>query len=53
MDNNIKNNNDTEEKKGKNSKNIKFSIEFNKNGESFQNIMEKILISKIENINKT
>lgn len=29
--------------------NIEFSIAFNKNGDSFQSIMEKILISKLSN----
>ena len=28
---------------------INFSVAFNKNGDSFQNIMEKILISKLAN----
>ena len=35
--------------KEKRSNNIEFSIAFNKNGDSFQNIMEKILISKLAN----
>lgn len=47
MESNIKNNSSTKDEKSKNSENIQFSIAFNKNGDSFQNIMEKILISKL------
>lgn len=45
----IEKGNSTKEKKAKNKENIEFSIAFNKNGDSFQNIMEKILISKLAN----
>lgn len=47
MKNNVKDGNCTKEKRNNN--NIKFSIAFNKDGDSFQNIMEKILISKLAN----
>ena len=49
MENNIENKNCTKEKKAKKINNIEFSIAFNKDGDSFQNIMEKILISKLAN----
>lgn len=49
MENNIENKNCTKEKKTKKINNIEFSIAFNKDGDSFQNIMEKILISKLVN----
>lgn len=45
----IKEGNSTKEKSNRNKENIEFSIAFNKNGDSFQNVMEKILISKITN----
>lgn len=47
MENNIKEENCAKEKN-----NIEFSIAFNKDGDSFQNIMEKILISKLANNTK-
>jgi len=50
MVNNREEKNCTSEKKIRNTDNIDFSVEFNKNGESFQNIMEKILINKLANI---
>ena len=46
MKNNTENRNCTKEKKVNN---IEFSIAFNENGDSFQNIMEKILINKLVN----
>ncbi len=49
MKNDISDKNCTKEQKSKKNDNIEFSIAFNKNGDSFQNIMEKILISKLEN----
>ena len=35
--------------KKQNSKDIKFSVVFKKDGDSFQNVMEKILLSKMIN----
>ena len=49
MDNNGKNEICAKEKRSKNTDNIEFSIVFSNNGDSFQNIMEKILISKLSN----
>lgn len=49
MKKNIKNENCIKEKKTKNNDNIEFIIAFNKDGDSFQNIMEKILMSKLAN----
>lgn len=49
MENNIRKEDCTKEKRTKNVDNIEFSIAFNKDGDSFQNIMEKILISKLAN----
>lgn len=49
MDSNINRENCTRDKRKKNSDNIKFSVAFSDNGESFQNIIEKILISKLSN----
>lgn len=49
MENDIKNENCTKEKRSKKTDTIEFSIAFNNSGDSFQNIMEKILISKLEN----
>ena len=49
MENNRKDETCTKEKRSKNTDNIEFSIAFNKNGDSFQNIMENILISKLTN----
>lgn len=46
MKNNTENRNCTKEKKVNN---IEFSIAFNESGDSFQNIMEKILINKLVN----
>lgn len=45
----IKEENCAKEKRIKNVDNIEFSIAFNKDGDSFQNIMERILISKLTN----
>jgi len=47
MENNINEEIYTKEEKKKNKENLEFSIAFSKNGDSFQNIMEKILISKL------
>lgn len=47
MKNNVKDKNCTKE--NKNSENIEFSIAFDEKGDSFQNIMEKILINKLIN----
>lgn len=49
MEKNIKEDNCAKEKRIKNADNIEFSIAFNKDGDSFQNIMERILISKLTN----
>ena len=49
MKNNISNKDYAKEKKSKKVDNIKFTVAFNKDGDSFQNIMEKILISKLKN----
>ena len=46
MKNNKKDKNCTKEDRKED--NIKFSIAFNKDGDSFQKIMEKILMSKLE-----
>lgn len=49
MENNIKKEKCTKEERNKNHDNIEFSVVFNKDGDSFQNIMENILISKLAN----
>ena len=49
MKNDISDKDCTKARKSKKADNIEFSVAFNKNGDSFQNIMEKILISKLEN----
>ena len=49
MKNDISDKGCTKARKSKKVDNIEFSVAFNKNGDSFQNIMEKILISKLEN----
>ncbi len=49
MEINIKDNNVTKEKRVKNTENLEFSVAFSENGDSFQNIMERILINKLTN----